>query len=303
MKTIGIINEKGGVSKTTTTINLAYGFAQKGLNVLICDLDPQGNTTNNVLRLNDQIDQKELVKINEDFNESDKTVMDATRILNHYTSVTAFSKDISDVLLDHKIVRDAIINVAEYTNYDGDDEAFSRINILPSSLKLAEVDLKLKQSWHFVEQKLKLALDHIRNEFDVCIIDNSPYTNSLTYNTMNACCKEGDIILIPTKIDNYSIVGLSKTVHMMMEWLQAMPLGFDFKILLTMVNRNKTEKCMVETIQNLFRERCLKQTIRHQSKPVTEANLNKEILLATSNSPVAEDYKKVVDELYREEFK
>ena len=131
MKTIGIINEKGGVSKTTTTINLAYGFAQKGLNVLICDLDPQGNTTNNVLRLNDQIDQKELVKINEDFNESDKTVMDATRILNHYTSVTAFSKDISDVLLDHKIVRDAIINVAEYTNYDGDDEAFSRINILP----------------------------------------------------------------------------------------------------------------------------------------------------------------------------
>lgn len=90
---------------------------------------------------------------------------------------------------------------------------------------------------------------------------------------------------------------------MMMEWLQAMPLGFDFKILLTMVNRNKTEKCMVETIQNLFRERCLKQTIRHQSKPVTEANLNKEILLATSNSPVAEDYKNVVDELYREEFK
>ena len=302
MKTIGIINEKGGVSKTTTTINLAYGFAQKGLKVLICDLDPQGNTTNNILKLNDQIDQKELKKINIEFNNSSQSVMDATNILNHYTSATAFSKDISDVLLDHNLVEEAILNVAEYINYEGNDEAYSKIHILPSSLQLAEVDLKLKQSGHFVEQKLKMALDHVRNNYDVCIIDNSPYTNSLTYNTMNACCKEGDIILIPTKIDNYSLVGLSKTVHMMMEWLQAMPLGFDFKILLTMVNRNKTERCMVETIQNLFRERCIKQTIRHQSKPVTEVNLNKEILLATSNSPVAEDYRNVVDELYREEF-
>ena len=56
MKTIGIINEKGGVSKTTTTVNLAYGLAKKGFKVLVCDLDPQGNTTGTLLKLNDEIE-------------------------------------------------------------------------------------------------------------------------------------------------------------------------------------------------------------------------------------------------------
>lgn len=302
MKTIGIINEKGGVGKTTIAVNLAYGLAKKGLKVLVCDLDPQGNTTNTLLKINDEIDLKILKKISLDFDQTDKTVLDATNILDKYTAAQAFDNDISDVLLDHKIIESAIINVAEFIRYEGNDEGYRNIDILPSSLKLAEVDLKLKQQGHFVEQKLKIALDHVRNEYDVAIIDNSPYTNSLTYNTLNACCKDGDLIIIPTKIDNYSLVGLGKTIHMMMEWLECMPLGFDFKILLTMVNRNKIEKQTVRTIQNLYKERCFKQTVRHQAKPVTEASLNKDILIATSKSPVAEDYRSVVDELLREEF-
>jgi chromosome partitioning protein len=155
-KIIAVVNQKGGVGKTTTAVNLTAALHDLGVKVLLCDFDPQANATSGM-----GLDKRKI----------------------KYSTY--------DVVIGEAAAKDAVVK----TQY-GD--------VLPSSADLAGATVELIHE-QGREKKLAMALETIRQDYDLIFIDCPPSLEMLTLNALIAA----DGILVPVQCEYYALEGLS----------------------------------------------------------------------------------------------
>jgi len=145
-KIIAVCNQKGGVGKTTTAINLAACLAAAERKTLILDMDPQSNTT---------------IGFGIDKNELEFSIYD---VITHHTKNNELVT-IEDIVLSC--------------------ESIKFLDIAPATPDLAAAEIELVNVIAR-EQRLLTALEAVRNSYDYIIIDAPPSLGILTINILTA---------------------------------------------------------------------------------------------------------------------
>jgi chromosome partitioning protein len=213
---VAVANQKGGVGKTTTTINLAASLALADQRVLLVDVDPQGNLTSGVGRKNQ--------------------AAPAGTVYNALTSAEPTTD-----------ARPFVIPAG----VDG-------LKLIPADRNLTGAEIELV-TLSGREERLRVLLSSVRDEFDYIFIDCPPSLGLLTLNALVAA----DAVLIPLHCEYFALEGLADLVSTMRRVRAALNPALDIEgVLLTMFDERTNLGQQVATdVRQFFKEKVFRTVI------------------------------------------
>lgn len=285
MRKISIINEKGGVGKTTTSINLASGLAKKGKKVLIIDLDPQGNVSQ---FFGVELKPFEIKKFNELEVPENFNTRQAVKFIDDFLCKNnGIQKDINSLLTNrNEDIHDCVYST-EYENLD----------IIPSlGTNLIKTDKYLTADNGKIYNRLKRALRTVRNDYDFIIFDHAPTFNNITINGLFA----SDEILIPLKIGGFELRSFINMMYELFDFEDDFEQVYKIKILMNMIPRGKRNdyQNFMKKLQELFKDKVLITTIGFQEAVASRSTMNSKLLIDTKTK-IGFDYENLVDEILK----
>ncbi len=274
-KVLAIANQKGGVGKTTTARNLAFGLSKRGKRVLVVDLDPQGNlTTSFGIISSSELDQEELSNMND------------------LEKLKLMEMSVADAMLE-KISHDRLLDTEQYLISIDD------VDIIPADVALSGVELTLVNTMSR-EYVLKEIIDPLKDQYDYILVDCSPSLGMLTVNGLVAA----DCVIIPVQAQFLSLKGLELLLQTIARIKRNLNKSLVIDgIVLTMYSRlTNLSKSVKETLEKNYGEHIrIYETVIPVSVKAAEApSEGKSVLEYAPDNIVSVAYEKLIGEMFNE---